>query len=256
MSARLGKFIIDQLPSALASDGRSLKRALTDAQLADESHVTKATLTLIKDAYNPAVNGAGANAVHKALGLAQASDGADAAKAAAAAAKTEENRMRQMMAAMLKKAGVSESALAALGSSKGKGDKGPPKGKGSSVRLPDGKFCSEGTCNFNHDETHPGQRCYRAPGFEGPLPLRTYNNVPQRERIVPVHLRPRSTVASAPLHHRPLAHASRHHRPSPRALQERCRTVHPRSPSAAVSLRTLMPTGNRPTSRTSPLAAA
>ena len=55
-----------------------------------------------------------------------------------------------------------------------------------------------------------------------------------------------------------LAHtpAGRHHRPSSRALQERCRTLVPRSPSAAVSLRTPMPTGNRPTSRTSTLLAA
>ena len=41
--------------------------------------------------------------------------------------------------------------------------------------------------------------------------------------------------------------AGRHHQPSPRAL-ERCRTLVPRSPSAAVSLSAPMPTGNRPTS--------
>ena len=45
-------------------------------------------------------------------------------------------------------------------------------------------------------------------------------------------------------------------RPSSRALQERSRTLVPRSPSAAVSLRAPMPTRNRPTSRTSPFLAA
>ena len=44
--------------------------------------------------------------------------------------------------------------------------------------------------------------------------------------------------------------------PTSRALQERCRTLTPRSPSAAVSLRAPMPTGDRPTSRTSAVLAA
>ena len=50
--------------------------------------------------------------------------------------------------------------------------------------------------------------------------------------------------------------ACSYHRPSSTALQERSRTLVPRSPSAAVSLRARTPTGTRPTSRISPLLAA
>ena len=50
--------------------------------------------------------------------------------------------------------------------------------------------------------------------------------------------------------------AGSHRRPSSRALQERSRALVVRSASAAVSLRAPMPTGNRLTSRTSPVPAA
>ena len=33
-------------------------------------------------------------------------------------------------------------------------------------RLPDGAFCKSGTCQYNHDEKHPGKPCYNDPRVE------------------------------------------------------------------------------------------
>ena len=50
-------------------------------------------------------------------------------------------------------------------------------------RLPAGKRCSKGTCDYAHDVRYPGEPCYRDPDWAGPLPLHVHNNDAQRMRI-------------------------------------------------------------------------
>ena len=54
----------------------------------------------------------------------------------------------------------------------------------SGNRLPVGQKCSAGTCDFAHDQLKPGEPCYRDPRWAGELPVKTWDNVKQRERIL------------------------------------------------------------------------
>eukprot|EP00966_Prymnesium_polylepis_P137809 3184970-Prymnesium_polylepis.1 len=38
--------------------------------------------------------------------------------------------------------------------------------RNSRGRLPEGKRCSSGTCNFDHDAKHPGKPCFSDPRVE------------------------------------------------------------------------------------------
>eukprot|EP00965_Chrysotila_dentata_P171326 5654046-Pleurochrysis_carterae.AAC.1 len=48
--------------------------------------------------------------------------------------------------------------------------------------LPNGQWCSKGTCHFTHDEINPGGPCYRDPRWPGPLPDKVLKNKQQVER--------------------------------------------------------------------------
>eukprot|EP00965_Chrysotila_dentata_P150820 4983649-Pleurochrysis_carterae.AAC.1 len=49
--------------------------------------------------------------------------------------------------------------------------------------LPDGQWCSKGTCHFTHDKVNPEGPCYRDPRWPGLLPDKVLNNKQQVERI-------------------------------------------------------------------------
>eukprot|EP00965_Chrysotila_dentata_P038716 1285895-Pleurochrysis_carterae.AAC.1 len=46
---------------------------------------------------------------------------------------------------------------------------GAPGGR-PPYELPNGQWCSSGTCHFTHDKVNPGGPCYRDPRWPGPLP--------------------------------------------------------------------------------------
>ena len=50
--------------------------------------------------------------------------------------------------------------------------------------LPDGKKCSAGTCDRNHDETHPGMPCYYDPRHEVFIPKGIFDNSRLLTRLV------------------------------------------------------------------------
>jgi hypothetical protein len=57
---------------------------------------------------------------------------------------------------------------------KKKDGKNKNEGKNKNVagvtRIVGGKLCASGTCHFDHDVKFPGQKCYRDPRWNGPLP--------------------------------------------------------------------------------------
>eukprot|EP00965_Chrysotila_dentata_P094479 3123425-Pleurochrysis_carterae.AAC.1 len=62
-------------------------------------------------------------------------------------------------------------AAAAPSRFKSKANGTQPSG-GAPYELPNGQWCSKGTCHFNHDKVNPGGPCYRDPRWPGPLPER------------------------------------------------------------------------------------
>jgi hypothetical protein len=56
------------------------------------------------------------------------------------------------------------------GKGKGKGKEGKNKNVAGVTRIVGGKLCASGTCHFDHDVKFPGQKCYRDPRWNGPLP--------------------------------------------------------------------------------------
>ena len=53
---------------------------------------------------------------------------------------------------------------------KKRGDKKGNKDVAGVTRIASGKLCTSGTCHFDHDVKFPGQKCYRDPRWNGPLP--------------------------------------------------------------------------------------
>eukprot|EP00965_Chrysotila_dentata_P178480 5894385-Pleurochrysis_carterae.AAC.1 len=51
-----------------------------------------------------------------------------------------------------------------------KGNTGRATRGGAPYELPNGQWCSKGTCHFTHDKVNPGGPCYRDPSWPGPLP--------------------------------------------------------------------------------------
>ena len=200
---RLGKYILSQLPEDLGSDVRTLRRELEKSnELSDPTIVAKRAMELVEDAHKPDKTSPVDVGVH----LVAACFGAtvkfknfdtcgeraepDASAAAAAAVTAEVKRLlavadttmgSQLSGKAKKKA--AKKAAAALAAAEA--DK-PAKLKGG-FRLPAGKRCSKGTCDYAHDERYPGEPCYRDPDWGGPLPLHVHNNDAQRMRIVAAH---------------------------------------------------------------------
>eukprot|EP00965_Chrysotila_dentata_P009161 298104-Pleurochrysis_carterae.AAC.1 len=51
---------------------------------------------------------------------------------------------------------------------------------GAPYELPNGQWCSKGTCYFNHDKVNPGGPCcYRDPRWPGPLLEKVLKNKQQ-----------------------------------------------------------------------------
>ena len=183
--ARLGRFILSQLPSALDVDGRALRRELDDKdELKDSAVVLAKCLTLVEQAHDPtkkAAPGVHLLAEERAAAMAAAT----AAAAAASAAKGKGMSKSEQTKAIEK--AVTAALASKSGAPKGGGDGGKRLGKGngpSRNRLPEGERCSKGTCNFAHDKLKPGAPCFRDPRWGGPLPKPTHDDAEQRARIV------------------------------------------------------------------------
>eukprot|EP00965_Chrysotila_dentata_P056147 1861075-Pleurochrysis_carterae.AAC.1 len=73
-------------------------------------------------------------------------------------------------------------AAAAFGRKCGNAQGGATRG-GVPYEMPNGQWCSQGTCHFTHDKVNPGGLCYRDPRWPGPLPDKVLNNKQQVERI-------------------------------------------------------------------------
>eukprot|EP00965_Chrysotila_dentata_P061495 2036261-Pleurochrysis_carterae.AAC.1 len=65
---------------------------------------------------------------------------------------------------------------------KGKQDNTQASG-GAPYELPNGQWCSKGSCQFNHDKVNPGSPCYRDPRWPGPLPEKVLKSKQQEKRI-------------------------------------------------------------------------
>ena len=163
--AALGTFLIKLMPLCNAAEGRALCRELSaDDKLKDTTLVIQRCTEVVRDSACP--------------------DNVVSDKPVGQMTQTD-------YAALLKKlleAGVGADALANLtkagsgktGQSKNARKKEERRGKS---RLEPGKLCKSGTCNFNHDETAPGEPCFRSALFKGPLPPRYANNPQQVARI-------------------------------------------------------------------------
>ena len=183
----LSRFILAQLPSALASDGRTLHREIIRRKVMNEpSTVLAEALVLIEESYDPVkkmatpVNSLAAGGILAESGITDGSTQSVLQKMVNSAVK----------GAIANPNGGGRGAAGKGSRDAGRGGRGG-RGRGadggaarsSRYRLPEGTFCKEGTCNFDHDTLKPDERCYRAPDFEGPVPLATWNNVEQRDRI-------------------------------------------------------------------------
>eukprot|EP00965_Chrysotila_dentata_P124930 4129920-Pleurochrysis_carterae.AAC.1 len=73
-------------------------------------------------------------------------------------------------------------ASAAFSRKGGNAQGGAPRG-GAPYELPNGQWCSQGTCHFTHDKVNPGGPCYRDPRWPGPVPEKVLKNKQQVERI-------------------------------------------------------------------------
>eukprot|EP00965_Chrysotila_dentata_P178661 5900139-Pleurochrysis_carterae.AAC.1 len=73
-------------------------------------------------------------------------------------------------------------AAAAFGRKGGNAQGGAPR-SGAPYELPNGQWCSKGTCHFTHDKVNPDGPCYRDPRWPGPLPDKVLKNKQQVERI-------------------------------------------------------------------------
>eukprot|EP00965_Chrysotila_dentata_P103548 3417882-Pleurochrysis_carterae.AAC.1 len=73
-------------------------------------------------------------------------------------------------------------AAAATGRKGSNAPGGAPR-KGAPYKLPNGQWCSKGTCHFTHDKLNPGGPCYRDPRWPGPPPEKVLKNKQQVERI-------------------------------------------------------------------------
>ena len=163
----LSKFIVNLMPNANQAEGRALIRELDAVgDLSDTNIVIARCTEIVKDSAIKAPRSDGVLAsllVNKGLG---------------------EKELR----GALQNAGFSSeqaTVLAMLGR-KPAGSKDPHNKKNKhrgALRLPEGKLCKEGTCNFDHEKLAPGEPCFRSPHFKGPLPDKYAGNEQQYERI-------------------------------------------------------------------------
>eukprot|EP00965_Chrysotila_dentata_P185516 6124622-Pleurochrysis_carterae.AAC.1 len=143
MGERLGRFIIKFLPAVLAGAGRALLRELKDKKVSgNKSRVIEKTMRLVKMAHTPV---------------------------SVSAVNTHQGKEGK------------RAVVAAAFSRKGDSADGAPQGR-PPCELPNGQWCSKGTCHFTHDKVNPGGACYRDPRWRGPLPETVLNNKQQEER--------------------------------------------------------------------------
>ena len=106
--------------------------------------------------------------------VAQAAAQATAAAAAQTGAATAKAAAKVNAAAAQAKAGVA---------SKRQQKKGERAERGNG-RLPEGEYCSKGSCGWKHDEKYPGKPCYRDPDWKGPLPKEIQEDESHMGRIL------------------------------------------------------------------------
>ena len=169
----LSEFIVEQLPSGLASDGRSLQRDAVDKKKFDDvTYITGETQRIVEDAYDPSKKPSAMLTYSEAV---KSNGSGNGIGNGANATKTVSVKTANKMVA------------AAIQDYKSKAPGNKTTGKESNRRggnrLPEGQYCSSGTCNFDHDRLKPGKPCYRQSDFEGPLPQSTYDNEAARTRI-------------------------------------------------------------------------
>ena len=179
----LSRFIVGQLPPNLESDARTLMRELKNKQLlGDPGNTCAEGLKLIESAYKP----------NRKVAL-PANVVSDVDQAAATGDGLSESKVQKLINSAVKTA-VNAATGPVTGDTRQRfgrraggqaagGDTSGRNGKAGRFQIPDGKTCSEGWCTFNHDEIKPGEPCYRSPGFTGPVPIKTWESLPQRERI-------------------------------------------------------------------------
>eukprot|EP00965_Chrysotila_dentata_P114460 3783124-Pleurochrysis_carterae.AAC.2 len=80
------------------------------------------------------------------------------------------------------KKAVAAAAATRKNDSSGGAGGGAPRSR-PRYELPNGQWCSKGTCHFTHDEVNPGGPCYRDPRWPEPLPDKVLKNKQQVERI-------------------------------------------------------------------------
>ena len=182
--ARLSKYILSQLPDALAADVRSLRRELDAAsELDDVTKVTAEAQKIIESSYRPSkptpvdagvalvagvFNAGYQREVTLAADKATISTGlADEIKKIVAAAAGTSTSTTSTSGRAKKKAAKEAAAVAAAAAAATE-DKKPKLRLGN--RLPEGQRCSKGSCEFAHDLLKPGEPCYRDITWKGPLP--------------------------------------------------------------------------------------
>jgi hypothetical protein len=175
----LSTFIIEQLPSSLASDGRTLTRDLERLKVFDDpQRVLTECLKLVQDAHVPTRKAAPVNIVDL-----RNRDGAVGPGGERTLADLKESDLKKLIAAVARDGKGGGAGGGPKGGPKPGDNKKEKKGRKSSFVLPEGVTCKAGYCNFNHDEHKPGEPCYRDPEWGGPLPLPTHNNPEQLARI-------------------------------------------------------------------------
>ena len=189
--ARLSKFFIDLLPGPLSSDARQLKRAVkADSSIDDPDKVLAQCKEIVEGAYEPNKR-SGIDIDLVALIAGDILVGEPKAERKPADHDSTEGSVSKAEVAKLVAAAVASAQRKFTRSTESGGKGGAGAGRGTRnggkpprSLLPDGKWCNSGTCNFNHDDLRPGERCYRDPDYEGPLPLRTWNDAKQMVRIL------------------------------------------------------------------------
>ena len=165
----LSQFIVEQLPSGLASDGRSLIRSAKAASKFDDvDYIIAETQTIVESAYDLKIKPSAMAAIPGQTDTANGNGNGITKK-----------EVKAIVAAAFKSNPAG--ANAKTGAARNGGAKNGTRKNG--LKLPDGQLCSEGMCDFNHDEFKPGEPCYRAPGYEGPINQKTYDNLEARGRV-------------------------------------------------------------------------
>ena len=172
--ARMAEFIIRLMPEANASEGRSLLRRLADARDLTSSRAIHECTVIVRESQKMENRRVLSAAAALRYSMSQERKTAPAAvlhasspPAVAPAPAQPQVASRPMYFAnaksLVKADKAASAAVAAARATWAKGTK-VTSGPGSGKKLPDDKWCWEGTCHYDHA---PTERCFRAPWFKG-----------------------------------------------------------------------------------------